>query len=86
MACGTPVIASDVASLPEVVGDAAVFVNPEDVGSISAAMSRLLRDDALAKELRDRGPARARSFSWERAARQVQAILRAVTGQETQRL
>jgi glycosyltransferase involved in cell wall biosynthesis len=86
MACGTPVIVSNVASLPEVVGDAAVFVDPEDVGSISAAMTRLLSDDALAKELRGRGLARARSFSWERTARQVQAVLRAVTGQERQRL
>jgi glycosyltransferase involved in cell wall biosynthesis len=86
MACGTPVLVSKVASLPEVVGDAAVFVDPEDLGSIADGMARLLTDDALAKDLRTRGPARARLFSWERTARQVQAILRAVTGQAEQRL
>jgi glycosyltransferase involved in cell wall biosynthesis len=86
MACGTPVLVSKAASLPEVVGDAALFVDPEDVDSIADGMARLLTDDALAKDLRTRGPARARLFSWDRTARQVQAILRAVTGQAEQRL
>jgi glycosyltransferase involved in cell wall biosynthesis len=84
MACGIPVVASKVASLPEVVGEAAVFVDPEDVGSIAEAMARVFADDALAKELRSRGLARARLFSWERTAREVQAILRAVTGRVEQ--
>jgi glycosyltransferase involved in cell wall biosynthesis len=86
MACGTPVVASKAASLPEVVGDAAVLVDPEDVESIADGMARLAADDALAKELRRRGPARARLFSWEQTGRTVQAILRAVGGRVEQRL
>jgi glycosyltransferase involved in cell wall biosynthesis len=86
MACGTPVVASKAASLPEVVGDAAVLVDPEDVASIADGMARLSGDDALAKELRRRGPARARLFSWEQTGRKVQAILRAVGGRLEQRL
>jgi glycosyltransferase involved in cell wall biosynthesis len=86
MACGTPVVASTAASLPEVVGDAAVLVDPEDVASIADGMARLSGDDALANELRRRGPARARLFSWEQTGRKVQAILRAVGGRLEQRL
>lgn len=80
MACGTPVLASKVASLPEVVGDAAVLIDPQDVEAIADGLARLLTDEALAMELRRRGPARARLFSWERTGRQVQAILRSVGG------
>jgi len=78
MACGTPVVVSRVASLPEVVGDAAVFVDPADVSSIADGIARLLSDEGLAKDLARRGPARARLFSWERTARHVQAVLHAV--------
>ncbi|HMH50825.1 MAG TPA: glycosyltransferase family 1 protein [Candidatus Acidoferrum sp.] len=75
MACGTPVITSNRSSLPEVVGDAALLVDPEDVTSIAAAIHRLLTDDALAKTLSALGLARAHLFSWEKTARTVRAIL-----------
>lgn len=71
MACGTPVVCSDVASLPEVVGDAALLVPPNDVEALAAALTRVLREPALAAELRARGLARAASFSWRRAAEET---------------
>ena len=61
MACGTPTIVSNVSSLPEVVGDAALLVNPRDTEEIAVAMHRLLTDDELHAELREKGIQRARS-------------------------
>ena len=72
MACGTPVVTSNVSSLPEVVGDAALLVDPEDTAAMAAAMARIIDDHAIAKTLRERGPARAQAFSWENTARAVQ--------------
>jgi glycosyltransferase involved in cell wall biosynthesis len=69
MACGTPVLTSNVASLPEVVGDAALLTSAEDVPALAAALERIWTDDALRADLRARGLARAREFSWERSAR-----------------
>lgn len=74
MACGTPVITSNVSSLPEVAGDAALTVNPFDVEAIADTMRRVLADPALAAHLRERGLARARQFSWERTARETLAV------------
>jgi len=71
MACGTPVVASNVSALPEVVGDAALQVSPLDVEALAGAMERLLRDDRLRSDLRERGLERAARFSWEKAARQT---------------
>src|SRR6185437_16647875 len=71
MACGTPVIASNVSSLPEVVGDAALLVDPLDVDAIAEAIHRVLTDHDLADDLRNRGLARAKQFTWERAARET---------------
>jgi glycosyltransferase involved in cell wall biosynthesis len=76
MACGTPVVTSNVSSLPEVVGDAALLVDPCDTESIATAMERIVGDDGLAKELRERGLVRARLFSWESTARAVQRAMR----------
>jgi glycosyltransferase involved in cell wall biosynthesis len=67
MASGAPVVTSNVSSLPEVAGDAAVLVDPHDVDSIADGMRRVLTDPALASELRRKGPLRAREFSWERS-------------------
>ncbi|MCS6825010.1 MAG: glycosyltransferase family 4 protein [Caldilinea sp.] len=78
MACGTPTIVSNVSSLPEVVGDAALLVNPLDVEEIAVAMQRLLTDDDLHAELRQKGLRRARIFSWERAARRTLDVYRQV--------
>src|SRR5207247_8189136 len=75
MACGTPVVTSDRSSLPEVVGEAALLVDPLDTGALAAAITRLFADEGLARELRERGLARARLFSWEKTARAVQAVL-----------
>jgi len=69
MACGTPVVTSNVSSLPEVVGDAAMLVDPEDVDGLAVAMWRLLSDENLRRDLRAKGLKRAQTFSWERAAR-----------------
>ena len=75
MACGTPVIVSHRSSLPEVVGDAALFVDPEDPTSIATAIRHLFTDDTLAKTYAARGLARAQLFSWEITGRAVQSIL-----------
>lgn len=68
MACGTPVVASNAASLPEVVGDAALTVDPRDAEGLAEAIERVLSDLALAAELRQRGLVRAGRFTWERTA------------------
>ncbi len=73
MACGTPVVTSRLSSLPEVVGDAALLVDPYDVESIADALARVLGDAALAQDLARRGRVRAAGFSWERSVRQVHA-------------
>jgi glycosyltransferase involved in cell wall biosynthesis len=78
MACGTPVLTSNVSSLPEVVGDAAMFVDPEDVASIAASLTRLWHDGDLRADLRARGLARAREFSWDRTARLTLEVYRDV--------
>jgi glycosyltransferase involved in cell wall biosynthesis len=71
MACGTPVVCSHVSSLPEVVGDAALIVNPENVFDIARGMREVLLNDALRSDLIQRGLQQVRQFSWERAAIQV---------------
>lgn len=68
MACGTPPLASDRGSLPEVVGDAGLQVDPDDPAALAGAMRELLTDDALHADLRSRGLARAATFTWERTA------------------
>ncbi|MBL8155291.1 MAG: glycosyltransferase family 4 protein [Anaerolineae bacterium] len=78
MHSGTPVIASRTSSLPELVGEAGLLVDPLDVGSISAAMSQMSEDAALRARLVEMGYAQAQRFTWERAAEQVIAALEAV--------
>ncbi|WP_226841283.1 glycosyltransferase [Acidithiobacillus ferrooxidans] len=80
MATGCPVLAANVSSLPEVCGDAALYCDPLDVGSITAAMRRLAEDDALRARLAAAGPARAALYTWEDAATQVLAVMREVVG------
>lgn len=74
MACGTPVIVSDVSSLPEVVGDAGVRIDPRDVEGLAHAMARVVQDSALRSALQAAGLARARQFTWEDAARELLAV------------
>jgi glycosyltransferase involved in cell wall biosynthesis len=68
MACGVPVLTSNVASLPEVVGDAAITVNPLSVEDITRGLECLLLDEKLRKELSVRGLKRAKQYSWKRSA------------------
>lgn len=74
-ACGTPVLTSNVSSLPEVAGDAAILVDPYDVESISQGMYQLVSNKKLTDQLREKGFARAKTFSWEKAAKQTLEVL-----------
>ena len=77
MACGVPVVCSNASSLPEVVGDAALLVNPRDGTALAQAIARVLDDAALRDELRAKSLARAAQFSWERTARETLQVYRA---------
>jgi glycosyltransferase involved in cell wall biosynthesis len=74
MASGTPVVTSNVSSLPEVAGDAAVLVNPYDPNAIADGIYQVLTDEQLRRDLRHRGVARAGQFSWEQSVRRVHKI------------
>ena len=76
MACGAPVVCSDAGPLPEVAGDAAVLLPPQDVRAWADAIRRLLTDEHLATSLRARGERRAREFSWEQSARATREVYR----------
>ena len=75
MACGTPVVAADRAALPETCGSAALLVDPDDAGVIAAAVVRAVGDSALRLRLREAGLRRAAQYTWERAARDADALL-----------
>ncbi len=74
MACGTPVLTSNVSSMPEVAGDAAVLVNPYEVEALSDGIRVLLTDTTLRETLIKRGFRQARRFSWQKAAQELKAI------------
>jgi glycosyltransferase involved in cell wall biosynthesis len=80
MACGTPVVTSNVSSLPEVVGDAAMLVNPENVFDIARGIRDVLLDETLRLGLIRRGREQAKRFSWEHTARQVLEIYQEAAG------
>lgn len=71
MACGTPVVCSDRGSLPEVAGDAAIQVNPENTEELAAAITKVLMEPAVASELSKKGLLRAAGLTWERTARET---------------
>ena len=77
MACGTPAVVSNTTSLPEVVGDAAVLVDPLSVEDLAQAMKRVVSDTALRAGLRERGLKQAQRYRWEAVAEQVSRTLRA---------
>lgn len=86
MAHGTPVVTSNTSSLPEVVGNAAVLVNPENVFEIMRALLRVLLDQAVRDKYKQRGDEQVKKFSWDASARQTLAVYEAVAGkQQTER-
>jgi glycosyltransferase involved in cell wall biosynthesis len=77
MACGTPVLTSNVCALPEIVGDAAILVDPLDVESIAGGICALVWDSELRETLRKRGLARSHLFTWQETGAKILAVLRA---------
>jgi glycosyltransferase involved in cell wall biosynthesis len=74
MACGAPVVTSNTSSLPEVVGDAAILVDPTDARAIAEGLAHVLADPRLRADLQRLGIAHAQTFSWAEAARAVRGI------------
>jgi len=83
LACGTPVLASNVSSLPEVLGDAALLVAPEDVDAIANGLRQLLDDEGLRASLREKGLARAQQLSWQQSAQAVLTLYQRYDRQAT---
>lgn len=86
MACGTPVACSNVSSLPEVVGEAALTFAPDDHDAIADALTRLLLDADLRADLRERGMQQAARFSWERTAEATIALYRSINRTSRERI
>jgi glycosyltransferase involved in cell wall biosynthesis len=82
MAHGTPVVTSNTSSLPEVVGNAAVLVNPENVFEIMRALLRVLLDQTVREKFKQRGYEQVKKFSWEASARQILGVYQAVAGKQ----
>lgn len=78
MACGTAVVSSNAASLPEVAGDAALMVDPHSVADLVQAISALSENENLRQELEAKGPRQATKFSWQKAAHETMAVYRSV--------
>ena len=80
MACGCPVVVSNVSALPEVCGDAALYVDPNDTQSIAAGMQRVLSDETLRSDLIERGLRRAKNFTWEKTAGETLKVFDEIMG------
>jgi glycosyltransferase involved in cell wall biosynthesis len=78
MAAGTPVIAARAASIPEVLGDAGILLDPLDVRAWAQAIVTVLNDERLRERMRSAGRSRASAFTWERTARETLAVYRRV--------
>lgn len=78
MKCGAPVIASNGSSIPEVGGDAALYVDPYSVDEIAAAITRCLEDDDLVEDLRVRGLSHSQQFTWDETARKTCEVYKSV--------
>jgi glycosyltransferase involved in cell wall biosynthesis len=74
MSCGIPVVVSNTSAMPEVVGDAALRVDPEDTEGFTVAMWRFLSDQDLRSDMIAKGKKRAKAFSWQQAARETLKI------------
>jgi glycosyltransferase involved in cell wall biosynthesis len=81
MACGAPVVTSAVSSLPEVVGDAAILVEPRDPGMLAAALQKISRDDELRASLSERARLRSQFFTWEQTALKTLDVYRKASRQ-----
>jgi glycosyltransferase involved in cell wall biosynthesis len=77
MACGTPVITSNVTAMPEVAGDAALLVAPTSIAEIATAIQKVIADESLRAQLRAKGLVRAARFSWAKTVDTVREILKA---------
>ena len=75
MACGCAVVAAHAAAIPEVCGDAALYIDPHDQPALTAAMQRLLDDPALLRRLRKQGPAHAARFGWASSAARLLSVM-----------
>jgi glycosyltransferase involved in cell wall biosynthesis len=75
MACGTPVITSNLSSLPEVVGEAAILINPYNVGEITEAMQTIVNDSEWRSHLSHQSLIRANQFSWEKTGQATVEVL-----------
>lgn len=80
MACGTPVVASNASSLPEVVGGAALMVDPKDTDALSAAMISALTQPELRRQLTEKGLTRAKTFQWRHTAERLLELYKRVAG------
>ena len=80
LTCGTPAIVSNTAALPEVVGDAAMLIDPHDIDGLVVAMWRVLTEPELRQDLIAKGLKRAQNFSWDKAAQQTLEVYRKVGG------
>lgn len=81
MACGTPVITSNVSSLPEVVGNAAILIDPYNIEELADAIYRVLSDANLRSEMINKGLSQVKKFSWERCARETLRVYEEVYSQ-----
>lgn len=80
MACGCPVISSNATCMPEILGDAAIYINPYDVKGLHQKMVEVLTDEGLRSKLSVKGLKRAKIFSWERAAKETLKVYREIEG------
>ena len=77
MASGAPIVSSDAAAMPEVLGEAALFFQPGDTAAMAARLAEALEDDPLRRRLAEKALARAGQFSWQEAARRTAQVLKA---------
>lgn len=85
LACGAPTLTSNLSSLPEAAGDAAVLVDPYDVNALAEGLDRLLNDQALRRDLQERGPIHASRFRWARTARETANVYRRALADDERR-
>ena len=80
MACGCPIVTSNDTGLREIAGDAALLVDPENPVAIADAIGQVLGDDSLRLELKRKGVARSKTFSWTKCARETLALFESLQG------